>query len=104
MRSVDVGHEGQKHEGIDDGANCLVEQELDRDILCALLGLRRLDGFNIWIVRGRGDVGGEKVFEESLPEDVRWVADDAEYGKLEDLVDVQRERRLCSCKSASRVS
>lgn len=103
LRSVDIGHEGQEHEGIDYGADCLIEQELDHDVLRALLGLRGLDGLDIWVVRGRGDVGGEEVFEESLPEDVRWVADDAEYGEPENLVDVQRKRRLCRYRSAGRV-
>jgi hypothetical protein len=45
-------------------------------------------------VRGRGDISGEEVFEKTLPEDIRGIADDAEYGELEDLVDVEGERRL----------
>jgi len=55
-------------------------------------GLRGLDGLDIWIVRGRGNVRREEIFEKSLPKNVGWVADNAEDGKLEDRIKVERER------------
>lgn len=53
-------------------------------------------------MRGRGDVRREEVFEKALPENIRWVADDAEYREFKNLVDVDRKWRLYKCMSASR--
>lgn len=102
LRRIDIAHEGQKHERVDNSADCLIEQKLDHDIFRALLVLGWLDSLDIWVVGCRGDICREEVLEEALPEDIRWVANDAENGELEDLVDVERKGCLCRCASASR--
>lgn len=51
-------------------------------------------------MRGRLDICREDVLEKTLPEDVWWVADNAEYGKFKDLTDVERKGRLYRCVSA----
>ena len=45
-------------------------------------------------MRGRGNVCREEIFDESLPKDVGWVADNAEDRELEHGVEVERKRRL----------
>jgi hypothetical protein len=97
---IDIGHVAEEHERVDDGADGLVEQELDEDVG---LAERRLGGVGLgaWLFgrrRGGGHVGRELVFEVALPDYVGWGAEYAEERKLEDCGIVECKGRLAACQ------
>jgi hypothetical protein len=93
-RRIHVAHVCDEQEVIHHSAKRLVEQEFDEDValaeLCLALVQLRLAVRERLAVRrlllllalgrggGCGDVGGEGVFEEGLPDDVGRAGDDAE--------------------------
>lgn len=101
LRCIHVAHKCQEHDCIDYRTDCLIEEELDKDVVFAFLGLGRLNGLYVRIVRGRRNIGREDILQEALPEDIWRIADNTEYGELEDLADVEGERRLQSVLSAN---
>lgn len=92
---IHIGHVYDEHEVVDYASQCHVQDELDHDVGLARsrLELRR-GGLPLAICGGflrarGGDIGGEGVFEEGLPEDVRRRAYDGEDGEFDERVEVE---------------
>ena len=90
---IHVRNVHQEHQVVDHSAYGLVEEEFYEHVALACVCGGGLV-FERFLRGGAGYAGGEHVFEEGLPEDVRGVADEAEDGEFDDGGEAEGEGRL----------